>query len=143
MKTSQKGIDLIKEFEGFRSKAYLCPGGIWTIGYGHTKGVRPNDIVTQRQAEDLLRKDLIECESAVNNLIKVNITQNQFDALVSLVYNIGVGNFVDSTVRKLINQQCLDISRIEHAWCMWKRAGGRTLSGLMRRREAEFKLFKQ
>ena len=143
MKTSQAGIDLIKHFEGFRKEAYLCPGGVWTIGYGHTRGVRRGDVITERQAEDFLRKDLEEAEFIVEDLISEPLLQNQFDALVSLVYNIGSGNFHDSTIRRLINGKCTEVRKLEHAWKMWKKGGGRTLPGLVRRREAEFNLFKK
>jgi len=97
MKTSPKGIALIKEFEGLRLKAYKCPGGVWTIGYGHTAGVRPGMVITEAQAEEFLKEDLFSCENAVNNQ-KLSINQNQFDALVSLIYNIGIGNFQKSTL---------------------------------------------
>lgn len=143
MRTSQKGIDLIKEFEGFRKTAYLCPGGVWTIGYGHTKGVKVGDEIDERKAEQFLREDLRETEVAINRMITVEIDQNQFDALVSLVYNIGSGNFYDSTIRRLINERCLDIKKIEHAWKMWIRAGGRVLKGLIRRRNTEFELYRK
>ena len=143
MKTSQAGIDLIKHFEGFRKEAYLCPGGVWTIGYGHTRGVRGGDVITERQAEDFLRKDLEEAEFIVEDLISEPLLQNQFDALVSLVYNIGSGNFHDSTIRRLINAKCTEVRKLEHAWKMWKKSQGVTLSGLIRRREAEFNLYKK
>ena len=143
MKTSQAGIDLIKHFEGFRKEAYLCPGGVWTIGYGHTRGVRGGDVITERQAEEFLRKDLNEAEFIVEDLISEPLLQNQFDALVSLVYNIGSGNFHDSTIRRLINAKCTEVRKLEHAWKMWKKSQGVTLSGLIRRREAEFNLYKK
>ena len=143
MRTSQKGIDLIKEFEGFRKEAYLCPGLVWTIGYGHTRGVHEGDKITEREAEMLLREDLEEAEYVVDRLITAEIDQNQFDALVSLVYNIGSGNFHKSTIRRLINEGCWDIARLEHAWKMWNKSNGRVLKGLVRRREAEFELYKK
>lgn len=141
MRTSQKGIDLIKVFEGFRSEAYLCPGLVWTIGYGHTEGVREGNKVTKEKAEELLREDLIEFEDHVKRLVKIELSQNQFDALVSLVYNIGPGNFHTSTIRRLINEGCKEKSKLEHAWKMWKRGGGKTLPGLVKRRAAEFELY--
>lgn len=141
MKISDRGLEIIKEFEGFRARAYVCPAGIWTIGYGHTRGVKAGDVVTPEQATEMLRQDVAEAEDVVQDLIVVPISQYQFDALVSLVYNIGSGNFFNSTIRRLINEGCEDENRLRHAWCMWKRAGGVTLSGLMRRREVEFKLF--
>lgn len=141
MRTSQQGIDLIKEFEGFSKRAYLCPGLVWTIGYGHTKGVKPEDVVTEREAEQLLREDLQDAEGIVDHLVTAKIDQKQFDALVSLVYNIGTGNFHKSTIRRLINEGCWDIKKLEHAWMIWNKSKGKVLKGLVRRREAEFNLF--
>lgn len=141
MRTSQKGIDLIKEFEGYSERVYLCPGGVYTIGYGHTKGVQVGDTCTREKAEEYLKDDLRDTEEAVLDLVDVTLTQNQFDALVSLVYNIGSGNFYDSTIRKVINYKVSDIDEYRRAWMMWVKAQGRVLKGLVRRREAEFKLF--
>ncbi len=141
MRTSQKGIDLIKEFEGYSERVYLCPGGVYTIGYGHTKGVQVGDTCTREKAEEYLKDDLRDTEEAVLDLVDVPLTQNQFDALVSLVYNIGSGNFYDSTIRKVINYKVSDIEEYRRAWMMWVKAQGRVLKGLVRRREAEFKLF--
>ena len=141
MRTSQKGIDLIKEFEGYSERVYLCPGGVYTIGYGHTKGVQVGDTCTREKAEEYLKDDLRDTEEADLDLVDVPLTQNQFDALVSLVYNIGSGNFYDSTIRKVINYKVSDIDEYRRAWMMWVKAQGRVLKGLVRRREAEFKLF--
>lgn len=141
MRTSQKGIDLIKEFEGYSERVYLCPGGVYTIGYGHTKGVQVGDTCTREKAEEYLKDDLRDTEEAVLDLVDVPLTQNQFDALVSLVYNIGSGNFYDSTIRKVINYKVSNIDEYRRAWMMWVKAQGRVLKGLVRRREAEFKLF--
>ena len=142
MRTSQKGIDLIKEFEGYSERVYLCPGGVYTIGYGHTKGVQVGDTCTREKAEEYLKDDLRDTEEAVLDLVDVPLTQNQFDALVSLVYNIGSGNFYNSIIRKVINYKVSDIEEYRRAWMMWVKAQGRVLKGLVRRREAEFKLFK-
>ena len=141
MRTSQKGIDLIKEFEGYSERVYLCPGGVYTIGYGHTKGVQVGNTCTREKAEEYLKADLRDTEEAVLDLVDVPLTQNQFDALVSLVYNIGSGNFYDSTIRKVINYKVSNIDEYRRAWMMWVKAQGRVLKGLVRRREAEFKLF--
>lgn len=141
MRTSQRGIDLIKEFEGYSEKAYMCAGGKYTIGYGHTRGVEPGDTCTREQAEGYLREDLQDAEEAVMALISVPLTQNQFDMLVSLVYNIGSGNFYDSTIRRVINLKIGDKEEYRRAWMMWKKSRGKVLKGLIRRREAEFKLF--
>lgn len=141
MRTSQKGIDLIKEFEDYRDRVYLCAGGKYTIGYGHTRGVKPGDTCTREQAERYLREDLQDAEEAVMALISVPLSQNQFDALVSLVYNIGSGNFYDSTIRRVINLKISDKEEYRRAWMMWVKSRGKVLKGLVRRREVEFKLF--
>lgn len=141
MRTSQRGIDLIKEFEGFSERVYLCPGGVYTIGYGHTRGVQIGDTCTREKAEDYLKDDLREAEEVVLALVSVPLTQNQFDALVSLVYNIGSGNFYDSTIRRVINLNIGNIEEYRRAWMMWVKSRGKVLKGLVRRREAEFKLF--
>lgn len=141
MRTGQEGIELIKEYEGFRAEAYLCPGGKWTIGYGHTQGVRQGDKITEIEAGDHLKYDVGDAELAVNSLIHVPLEQCQFDALVSLVYNIGCGNFHSSTIRRLVNEGCRDKNKITHAFKMWKKSNGRVLSGLIRRREAEAALY--
>ena len=141
MRTSQKGIDLIKEFEGYSERVYMCAGGKYTIGYGHTKGVEVGDTCTREQAEEYLRQDLREAEEVVLALIEVPLSQNQFDALVSLVYNIGSGNFFDSTIRRVVNLKISDIEEYRKAWMMWVKSRGKVLKGLIRRRTAEFKLF--
>lgn len=141
MKTSQRGIELIKLFEGYSERVYMCAGGKYTIGYGHTKGVEPGDTCTREQAEKYLRDDLQDAEEAIEALISVPLAQNQFDALVSLVYNIGSGNFFDSTIRRVINLKISDIDEYRRAWMMWVKSKGKVLKGLVRRREAEFKLF--
>ena len=141
MRTSQRGIDLIKEFEGYSERVYMCAGGKYTIGYGHTRGVEPGDTCTRDQAEEYLRMDVVEAEETIEALVKVPLTQNQFDALVSLVYNIGSGNFYDSTIRKVINCKVRDPEEYRRAWMMWVKSKGEVLKGLVRRREAELKLF--
>ena len=141
MKTSQRGIDLIKEFEGYSERVYMCPGGVYTIGYGHTRGVGPGDTCTREKAEEYLRLDVVEAEETIDTLINVPLSQNQFDALVSLVYNIGSGNFYDSTIRKVINCKVSDPEEYRKAWMMWVKSKGKVLKGLVRRREAEYKLF--
>lgn len=142
MKTSQRGIDLIKSFEGLRLTAYPDPGtggDPWTIGYGHTKGVKPGMKITENWAEELLRDDLAEFEAAVNGLVKVRLCQHQFDALVSLVFNIGPGAFSDSTLLRLLNAGLYDDAALQ--FVRWNKGGGKVLSGLTRRRMAERKLF--
>ena len=139
MKTSPKGITLIKEFEGLRLKAYKCPGGVWTIGYGHTAGVKPGMVITEAQAEEYLKEDLFSCENAVNNQ-KLYINQNQFDALVSLIYNIGIGNFQKSTLLRKARVNPNDNSIMDE-FLKWVYSKGRVLPGLQRRRLREMKLY--
>ena len=98
MKTSDNGIAFIKRHEGVRLQAYLCPAGVWTIGYGHTSSVKQGDRISQSQADTYLRADLRTAEQAINKQ-RLNLNQNQFDALVSFVFNVGSGNFEKSTYR--------------------------------------------
>ena len=139
MKTSHKGIALIKEFEGLRLKAYICPGGIWTIGYGHTAGVKPGMVITEAQAEEYLMADLIAFEKHLNGL-GLALNQNQFDALVSFIYNVGTGNFSSSTLLRKVRANPLDNSIMDE-FLRWVYSKGRVLPGLQRRRLAEMKLY--
>ena len=108
MKISQKGIDLIKKFEGCKLQAYLCPAGVWTIGVGHTKGVKKGMVITQRQAETFLKDDIKPVETLLNGM-GINYTQGQFDALTSWIFNLGQGNFKSSTMYKYILAKKSDI----------------------------------
>ena len=140
MNVSEKGIDLIKQFEGCRFAAYKCPGGVWTIGYGHTGiDVSPDLEITQQEAERLLKSDLIIHCNNVEKLVKVPLNQNQFDALVSLEYNIGYGAFKNSTLLKLLNEK--KYKEAAEQFERWKYEGGKVLAGLVRRREKEKALF--
>ena len=139
MKTSPKGIALIKEFEGLRLKAYLCPGGVWTIGYGHTAGVKPGMVITEAQAEEYLKADLIAFERYLNGL-GLALNQNQFDALVSFIYNVGTGNFSSSTLLRKVRANPQDNSIMDE-FLRWVYSKGRVLPGLQRRRLAEMKLY--
>lgn len=139
MKTSNKGIDLIKKFEGCKLKAYKCPAGVWTIGYGHTKGVKEGDTCTIAQAEELLKQDLKIFECEIQDLVKVKLNQNQFDALVSFIYNVGAGAFQDSTMRKFINAGHFPLAAGQ--FDRWVYAKGVKLNGLVKRRAAEKELF--
>ena len=139
MKTSPKGIALIKEFEGLRLKAYLCPGGVWTIGYGHTAGVKPGMVITKAQAEEYLKADLIAFERYLNGLGSA-LNQNQFDALVSFIYNVGTGNFYSSTLLRKVRANPQDNSIMDE-FLRWVYSKGRVLPGLQRRRLAEMKLY--
>ena len=109
MKASSKALELIKQFEGLRLKAYLCPGGVWTIGYGHTAGVKSGMVITEAQAEKFLLSDIAVFEKAVNDQ-NLALTQNMFDALVSFTFNVGVGNFKRSTLLCKIKVNPLDNS---------------------------------
>ena len=104
MKTSQVGVDLIKQFEGFRTKSYLCPAGVWTIGYGHTgPDVKEGMEVKASRAEYLLKQDLIKFEDTINNNVTVKLEQNQFDALAAFTFNVGVSAFTSSTLLRRLN----------------------------------------
>ena len=139
MNTSQNGIDLIKHFEGCELKAYKCPAGVWTIGYGHIKGVQEGDVITEQQADEMLVEELHEYENYVNTLVDVPLNQNQYDALVSWVYNLGGGNLKASTLLKVLNSG--DYSGVPAQIMRWNKAGGKVLEGLTRRRQAEADLF--
>lgn len=141
MKISDAGLELIKSFEGLYLKAYLCPAKVWTIGYGHTLGVMPGDVITKDQAEALLRKDLEQFEAVVNRSVSVPITQAQFDSLVSLCYNIGAKAFVTSTLLKKLNAG--DYAGAATEFDRWNKAGGVILPGLVRRRKKERELFER
>jgi lysozyme len=139
-KLSAKGAQFIAGFEGFRSHPYRDAVGVWTIGYGHTHGVGPQLApVSRKRALELLKEDAADAAAAVNKLVRVKLSQNEFDALVSLVYNIGAGGFAKSTVLRELNRG--HRYRAGLAFLMWDKAGGRTLLGLSRRRHAERRLF--
>ena len=139
MNTSQNGIDLIKHFEGCELYAYKCPAGVWTIGYGHTKDVEPGMQITEDDAHNMLVEELNEYETYVNTLVSVPLNQNQFDALVSWVYNLGGCNLKASTLLKVLNSG--DYEGVPAQIMSWNKAGGKVLEGLTRRRQAEADLF--
>ena len=140
MKTSQKGIDLIKHFEGCKLESYFDAVDVLTIGYGHTGGdVKKGQKITLEEAEALLVKDLEKFEKIVARLVKAPIEQHQFDALVSFTYNLGEGNLTKSTLLKLINAN--DFNRASGQFEQWVNAGGKRLAGLVARREAEQEMF--
>lgn len=137
---SQAGLELIKHFEGLRLCAYLDPVGVWTIGYGHTKfHARPGNCISEPEAEEILRNDVEVFEAAVSRLVKVPLTQNQFDALVSFAFNVGVGALERSTLLKKLNAGNCQGAAAEFP--RWVYAGGRRLPGLVRRRAAEKEIF--
>lgn len=142
MKISQRGIDFIKQFEGYSDKAYPDPatgGDPWTIGYGTTKGVKRGMVVNAAQAEQMLREDVAKFESGVSSLITAPTTQGQFDAMVSLAYNIGLGNFGKSTLLKKHNARCYTCAADQFR--VWNRANGKVMNGLTRRRAAERQVY--
>ena len=139
MKASSKALELIKQFEGLRLKAYLCPGGVWTIGYGHTAGVKSGMVITEAQAEEFLLSDIAVFEKAINDQ-NLALTQNMFDALVSFTFNVGVGNFKRSTLLYKIKVNPWDNSIMDE-FLRWVYSKGRVLPGLQRRRLAEMKLY--
>jgi lysozyme len=137
----KSGLDLIKEFEGLKLRAYLCPAKVWTIGYGSTgPHVTPGKVITEKQAEELLKDDLDRFEKAVTRLVTVPLRQNQYDALVSFAFNCGIGNLESSTLLKRVNARLFDNAVTEFA--KWNKGGGKVLAGLTRRRAAEAALFK-
>lgn len=137
MKVSKTGLDLIKEFEGLRLKAYQCQANVWTIGFGHTRDVKAGDVITAEAAERMLVDDVDVFELAVSKAVTVPLTQNQFDALVSLAFNIGATAFANSTmVRKLNNN--MDAA---DEFLRWRYVNRVESPGLLRRREAERALF--
>ncbi len=153
MKTGERGLALIKEFEGCKLSAYQCPAGKWTIGYGSTfygdgtpvgKG---RTLPTELAALELLKVTLVQFEKDVNSLVKVPITQNQFDALISFAYNLGsdidkddiAEGLGDSTLLKKLNNR--DYFGAAAEFHKWDKAGGKPLAGLTRRRKAESELF--
>ena len=142
MHTSQTGVDLIKEFEGLRLDSYYCSSGILTIGYGHTgPDVWVGQLITEEQAEQFLRDDLEVFERAVEELIDIDLTQNQFDALVSFTFNCGDGALEQSILRKRLNAGEDPNTVAEEELPRWNKGASGPLPGLTRRREAEVKLF--
>ena len=144
MKIGNKGISLIKEFEGLRLRAYDDGVGVWTIGIGtirypNGKRVQKGDVITETQAEEYLRHDLNNFEKVINDVVKVPLTQNQYDAIVSLTYNIGAAAFSKSTLLKRLNNK--DYKGAADQFLVWNKAGGKVMRGLIRRREAERELF--
>lgn len=143
MQISYKGEQAIREFEGFRDKAYQDSAGIWTIGFGSIKvngiRVKKGDTITYDQAVEQKRRDLAWAQTAVNQLVRVGLSQHQYDALVSLVYNIGETAFSKSTLLKHLNQMNFILAAQEFP--KWNKAGGKVVQGLTNRRMAEKKMF--
>ena len=140
MEISQEGIALIKRFEGCKLESYLCSAGVPTIGYGSTRGVEMGMESSQERAEALLLEDVADFEEEVNKCVEVPLTQNQFDACVAWTFNLGGSNLRSSTMLKVLNNGEYD--KVPSEMKRWNKAGGQTLQGLIRRREAESLLFK-
>lgn len=144
MRISENGIEFIRQLEGEKLTAYPDIVGIWTIGVGHTgfvdgKPVARGMAITKEKSKELLTADLKRFESAVNDAVKVTITQNQFDALVSLAFNIGEGAFARSTLVNKLNAG--DKKGAAEQFLVWKNAGGRVSQGLLNRRQKEKAMF--
>lgn len=139
MRISKQGLELIKASEGFAAVPYRCPAGYMTIGYGHVLRDEQITHITEEEAEALLRKDIAEIEQAIHELVSVPLKQHEFDALVSLAYNIGITRIAGSTLLKLLNAG----RRHEAAeqFGRWVYANGKPLAGLVARRNAERQLF--
>jgi len=141
MHISKEGIELIKNFEGCELKSYQDSVGVWTIGFGHTKDVKEGDEINQEHAEFMLTEEMPEYEGYINNMVKVPLEQNKFDALCSWVYNLGPTNLKNSTLLTVLNQE--RYKEVPQEIKRWNKAGGVVLNGLVRRREAEALLFEK
>ena len=139
MEMSEEGLSLIKKFEGCELKAYEDAVGVQTIAYGRTKNVCMDDVCTLEQAESWLAEEMEEYEGYINDLVKVDLDQNQFDALVSWVYNLGPTNLNSSTLLRVLNEG--RYADVPDQIRRWNKAGGKVLAGLTRRREAEALMF--
>ena len=139
MKLGERGTEILKYFEGCKLTAYQDSVGVWTIGYGHTKGVYNGMTITQEEAEQMLLTELEEYEGYIEDMVTVPLTQNQFDALVVWIYNLGPTNFKNSTLLKELNAGNYNAAGQEIT--RWNKAGGKVLAGLVKRREAEAELF--
>mgnify|MGYP001393036291 FL=1 len=139
MGISEEGKNLIKKFEGCELEAYKCAAGVWTIGYGHIKTAVEGMKIDQATANELFDEEMGEYETYVNTAVNVPLSQNQFDALVSWVFNLGNGNLNASTMLKVINSG--DHAGVPAQIKRWNKAGGKVLDGLVRRREAEALLY--
>lgn len=140
MKTSDKGIEFLIKEEGEVLHAYRCQAGVLTIGVGHTGGVTPDMKITKEQSRELLKSDLIRFENVVNETIKHELLQHQFDALVSFSFNVGTQAFKNSTLAKKINANA-PWTEIRYEFLRWNKAGGKVLAALTSRRKREAKLF--
>lgn len=141
MKISNRGVKLIQQFESCKLKAYRCQANVPTIGWGTTKGVKMGMTVTQQQADQLFLQDLAQFESAVNKLVKVPLRQNQYDALIAFVYNIGITAFSNSTLLRKLNSK--EYAGASSEFMRWTKANGKKSNGLKNRRKIEQSLFNE
>lgn len=139
----EKAIELIKEFEGFKETAYKCPAGVWTIGYGWTHGVKEGDTITEEKASELVQQEVAkiagQLEATLGTDVFASLTDNQVCVLIDFVYNLGLGNFKDSTLCKMIKSG--QIMEAGNQFERWVKSGNKVLPGLVNRREAEKKLW--
>lgn len=144
-KINSAGLKLVQKFEGLKLEAYLCPAGVWTIGYGHTKGVKKGDQITQAEADKLLSQDLIQCGEQVEKWVRVPLHDNQFAALASFVFNAGTGSLTSSTLLRRLNNG--DYDCVPSELSKWVKASNpktgkkMSLPGLVKRRAAEGQLW--
>jgi len=142
---SEKGLSLVRQFEGLRTTAYKCSAGVWTIGYGHTQQVKAGQVITKAQADELLHADLSKCDAAISRLVTVSLKQHERDALASFIFNVGVNAFQSSTMLRKINAD--DMQGAANEFLRWNKATDPNtrklvvLNGLTKRREAEKQLF--
>lgn len=139
MKVGLAGIDCVKKSESCRLEAYLDTGGVWTLGWGHTKGVKAGDTCSQEQADAWLATDLVDAELTVIAMVHTRLSQNEFDALVSFVFNIGAHQFAHSTMLKLLNADRFELAALEFR--KWRFDNGVEIPGLLARRVREKNLF--
>jgi lysozyme len=145
MKVNAEGYALLKKFEGCVLKAYKCPAGVWTIGFGNTfyedgTKVKEGDVITQQRADELAKYIVEQFATSIRAMIKQPLNENQFSACVSLAYNIGTGGFKKSSVLRKLNVNPTDPT-IADSFRLWNKGGGVVLKGLVRRREAEIQLY--
>jgi lysozyme len=145
MKVNAEGYALLKKFEGCVLKAYKCPAGVWTIGFGNTfyedgTKVKEGDVITQQRADELAKYIVEQFATSIRAMIKQPLNENQFSACVSLAYNIGTGGFKKSSVLRKLNANPTDPT-IADSFRLWNKGGGVVLKGLVRRREAEIALY--
>jgi len=139
MRISEEGKGLIKKFEGCKLEAYLCSANVWTCGWGATRDVNEKTTWTQEQADERFDHDIVEFEDYINDYVTAPLHQNQFDALVAWVYNLGPNNLKSSTMLRVLNSG--EYEEVPHQMKRWNKAGGKVLEGLTRRRLAESMLF--